>query len=170
MAEREPRETKLMTAEAVDAIPWSVALPMLAGEQYYWMATVHPSGRPHVRPVLAVWVDGSVFSTTSPKAQKGRNIEHDPHCSVTARTEGLDLVLEGEAERVLDTARLALVAAAYNDKYGWPATVEGDAFTAPYGAPTAGLPPYELFEIAPERVYGFGTSDEYGPRTTRWTF
>jgi RNA polymerase sigma factor (sigma-70 family) len=30
---------------------------------------------------------------------------------------------------------------AYQDKYAWPVTVAGNAFTAPFGAPAAGHPP-----------------------------
>ena len=35
------------------------------------------------------------------------------------------------------------------DKYGWPVVVEGGAFQAPYGAPTAGPPPYLVYEAFP---------------------
>jgi hypothetical protein len=27
----------------------------------YWLATVRPDGRPHVMPILAVWVNGMLF-------------------------------------------------------------------------------------------------------------
>jgi nitroimidazol reductase NimA-like FMN-containing flavoprotein (pyridoxamine 5'-phosphate oxidase superfamily) len=169
MADFEPR-AEVMTGVSVEPIPWSESLARLSGERFYWMATVHTSGRPHVRPVLAVWLEGALYSTTNAVAQKGKNIARDPRCSVTARTDGLDLVLEGEARRVTDAATLQRVADTYLEKYEWPPTVQGDAFTAPYGAPTAGLPPYLVYEIKPTVVFGFGTSDELGPRTTRYRF
>ena len=53
-------------------------------------------------------------------------------------------------------------------KYGWPPTVADGAFDAPYGAPTAGPPPYEVYEITARTVYGFGTDEEHAPRSTRW--
>jgi hypothetical protein len=48
--------------------------------------------------------------------------------------------------------------------------VAGDRLDAPYGAPTAGPPPYEVYAVAPEVVYAFGVDDEHAPRSTRWRF
>lgn len=60
---------------------------------------------------------------------------------------------------------------AYESKYGWPVTVtEEGLFDAPYGAPTAGPPPYRPYAITPSVVYAFGTSDNLGIRSTRFTF
>jgi hypothetical protein len=43
-------------------------------------------------------------------------------------------------------------------------------FDAPYGAPTAGPPPYQPFEITPAAVFGFGTVGEFAGRATRFAF
>jgi hypothetical protein len=59
---------------------------------------------------------------------------------------------------------------AYEAKYGWPPEVRDGAFDAPYGAPTAGPPPYHVFRIEPEVVFAFGTGDATAPRSTRWRF
>ncbi len=160
----------MLTGEDVAPIPWAEARDRLANERFYWLATVHVDGRPHVRPVLAVWVDGALYSSTNPTARKGRNLASDPRCSVTARTDDLDVVLEGTARRVTDDETLARVADTYRDKYGWPVEVRDGAFDAPYGAPTAGPPPYVVYAITPVQVFGFGTDDALGPRTTRWRF
>ena len=160
----------MLTGEDVAPIPWAEARDRLANERFYWLATVHVDGRPHVRPVLAVWVDGALYSSPNPPARKGRNLAGDPRCSVTARTDDLDVVLEGTATRVTDDDTLERVAGAYRSKYGWPVEIRDGAFDAPYGAPTAGPPPYVVYEIAPVQIFGFGTSDDLGPRTTRWRF
>jgi hypothetical protein len=143
---------------------------VLADARFYWLATVHPSGRPHVRPVLGVWVGDRLCTTTNPAAQKGLNLERDPRCSVTARTDRMDVVLEGAASRVTDETELRQVAEGYGSKYGWPMTIVVGDFDAPYGAPTAGPPPYRPYAITPTVVFGFGTDDETAPRTTRWQF
>jgi hypothetical protein len=45
---------------------------------------------------------------------------------------------------------------------------EENMFDAPYGAPTAGTPPYRAYEITPRLVYAFGTGDDLGVRSTRF--
>ena len=169
MAGKEPRATTL-TAEEATPIPWSEARTRLVEARFYWLATVAPDGRPHVRPVLAVWVDDRLHTTTNPSARKGRNLARDPRCAITVRTDGLDLVLEGDAVRVTDDADLRRIADAYQTKYGWPAIVRDRAFDAPYGGPTAGPPPYEVYAVNPATVFGFGTEEEFAPHTTRWRF
>jgi nitroimidazol reductase NimA-like FMN-containing flavoprotein (pyridoxamine 5'-phosphate oxidase superfamily) len=157
-------------AAADGPLPWPATRDLLSEARFYWLASTRPDGRPHVRPVLAVCADGALFTTTSPDAAKARNLERNPQCAMTARTDGLDLVVEGEATRVRDEASLQRVADAYRAKYGWPVTVREGAFDAPYGAPTSGPPPYEVYRVKPAVIFGFGTDDESAPRSTRWEF
>ncbi|MGH9244498.1 MAG: hypothetical protein ACRD29_09310 [Acidimicrobiales bacterium] len=44
------------------------------------------------------------------------------------------------------------------------------AFDAPYGAPTAGPPPYQPYAVTPTVIFGFGTNDKFAPLSTRWRF
>ena len=87
-----------------------------------------PAGCPHVRPVLAVWLDGALYSTSTKASRKGRNLLADPRCTVTARTDSMDVVLEAIAAQVTQEAVLQQVAQAYRTKYGWPVTVADGAF------------------------------------------
>jgi Pyridoxamine 5'-phosphate oxidase len=165
-----PKSAELIAADATTALEWETVRDVLADARLYWLATVHPEGRPHVRPVLAVWVDGLLYSTSTAASRKGRNLVADPRCTVTARTDTMDVVLEGTAARVISQDTLHKVAEAYRAKYDWPVTVTDTAFDAPYGAPTAGPPPYMPFEITPAAVFGFGTADEFAGRATRFAF
>jgi hypothetical protein len=160
----------LQPADPDAVIPWEDALPRLSGASIYWFATVRPGGRPHVRPVLAVWVDGAMCTTSSPNARKGRNLASNASCAITTSTDGIDFIVEGAAYEVSDDALLDRVAAAYRAKYQWPVTVTDGRFHAPYGAPAAGPPPYQPYAIRPTAVYGFGTDERYAPRSTRWRF
>jgi nitroimidazol reductase NimA-like FMN-containing flavoprotein (pyridoxamine 5'-phosphate oxidase superfamily) len=169
MANQEPLGD-VITPEDASAIPWVDARTRLSESRFYWLATTTPGGAPHIRPVLAVWVDGALHSTSRPTAVKARNLEQEPQCSVTVRTDDLDLVYEGRAIKVTDEAALQRVADAYISKYEWPVTVSDGAFDAPYGAPTAGPPPYQVFRINPGVVFGFGTDEALAPRSTRWRF
>jgi hypothetical protein len=86
---------------------------------------------------------------------------------VSVRLRGIDLVLEGEAHRVTDSATLEHIAAVYRAG-GWPASVEGDGLTAPFTAPSAGPPPWHLYRLTPRVITGVATAEPYG--ATRWTF
>ena len=159
-----------IAAGSTGVLAWSEGRDRLADERFYWLATAGREGQPHVRPVLAVLLEDRLYSTSSPRAAKATHLGRLGRCAVSARTPGLDLVVEGQAAQVVDPATLARVAEAYRSKYGWPVTVHGGAFDAPYGAPTAGPPPYAVYEVTPSVVYGFGTDDELAPLSTRWRF
>ena len=152
-----------------EPLSWEEVRQRFDAERWYWVATTGRDGRPHVRPVLAVWVNGKIYSTTSPGARKGHNLQARPQCSMAARAPAIDIVVEGAASWVEDRILLEQVAAAYDSKYGWPVTItDENMFHAPYGAPTAGPPPYRVYEITPGLVYAFGTSDSLGVRSTRF--
>ncbi len=172
MDERGPTSSKSLTDTKPEGeeIPWAEALERLAGSQTYWQATVGPDGAPHVRPVFAVWVDGALFSTSNALARKARNLRWEGRCAFTVRDDVMDVVLEGTAAKVTDVPTLANVGAAYREKYGWPVTVEHGAFDAPYGAPTAGPPPYEAYRITPTTIFAFGTDESVNWNVTRWRF
>jgi hypothetical protein len=173
MTEQQPMSADAIAGDATTRstpMGWDDARSVVADAQFYWFATTGPSGAPHVRPVLGVWVDGRLYTTSNPARRKARNLQANAQVAFTVREPGVDLVLEGTAERVRDHATLEAVAKAYHDKYGWPVTIEGDAFDAPYGAPTAGPPPYEPYEVTPSTVFAFGTDDEQAPHSTRFRF
>lgn len=152
-----------------EPLSWNEVRQRFAAERWYWVATTGPGGQPHVRPVLAVWEQDKVYSATSPGARKGRNLQAHPQCSVAARAPGIDIVVEGAVSWVDDRNLLEQIASAYDSKYGWPVTITGEnMFDAPYGAPTAGPPPYRVYEITPRLVYAFGTSGSLGVRSTRF--
>lgn len=112
MAEHEPTTVDAISGDSTERgepMPWEEVREVLANSQFYWFATVGPAGAPHVRPVLAVWADGALYTTTSPRARKARNLELDGRCAVTVREEGYDLVLEGTATRVCDEPTLEAV-------------------------------------------------------------
>jgi hypothetical protein len=188
MPEREPiaaeniraqyEDGELLTAMAGQVIPWQIARERLIAARSFWLAGVrgdprqngHSAGRPHIRPVLAVWVDGCLYTTSSPDAHKARSLDANPACAIATTTDGLDLVVEGDAVRVRDETRLRSVADAYAARYDWNTQVRGGALDAPYGAPTAGAPPYAVYELTPQVVYGFGTNELFAARSTRWRF
>jgi hypothetical protein len=172
MTDRAPIETKNLDRYGHEALPWSRAHDQLAAgpfgpETAFFLSTVRPDGRPHSAGIGAAWSDGDLYIVSGPATRKSRNLAGNPACTIAARLEGLDLVLEGEAGRVTDTPTLERLAAVYREG-GWPAEVEGDAFTAPYSAPSAGPPPWHLYRFRFHTVFGVAGAEPYG--ATRWRF
>jgi hypothetical protein len=150
-------------------IPWSRALEQLeAGKGgTWWLATTQPDGRPHLTGIGALWVDGKVYIVSGATTRKSQNLSASPSCALSVSLPGLDLVIEGKAVKVTDEPTLVRLAARYAAQ-GWPARVENGAFTAPYSAPSAGPPPWELYEIAPATAFGVAGAEPWG--ATRWRF
>lgn len=163
----------IATDASAGAVPidWAETARLFAAERWYWVATTGDEGRPHLRPMLAVYLDERVYSTTSPAARKGRDLARRPLAALAGRAPAIDIVIEGRVTWIDDRQVLERVGEAYRDKYGWPVTVTADgAFDAPYGAPTAGPPPYRVYELTPTVAYAFGTDDSLGERSTRYRF
>ena len=152
------------------ALPWADVLDHLGRADGCWVVTLDGTGSPCPRPVFSVVADGAVHVSSSPAAQKARNLQHDARCAFGAHTDEFDLVVEGTGRRVTDTAALEQVVSAYRGRYGWPVTVAADAMDAPFGAPTAGPPPYAVFRIEPTRAYAIGITDETNYLSTRYRF
>jgi hypothetical protein len=60
------------------------------------------------------------------------------------------------------------VAAVYRTG-GWPASVEGDALTAPYSAPSAGPAPWHLYRLTLHTAVGVATAEPHGARAASST-
>lgn len=166
----EPTTELIPTAFEVydDPTPWDAARARLASGPTFWLSTTAPDGRPHVRPVLGVWVEDAVHLVTGGSTVKTTLIEADPRITLSTHVDAMDLVLEGEVTRVDEQARLQRVADAYADTYGWRATARAGALTDVEGAPTAGPPPYLVLALRLHRAFGFPHDDTTSP--TRWTF
>ncbi len=152
-------------------IPWSRAERQLgapvADSVRHFLATVRPDGRPHVAGIGALWVDGRFYFVSGPGTRKSRNLAERPECVISVTLPDLDLVVEGTATRVTDRPTLERLAERFAAQ-GWPATVDGDAFTAPYSAPSAGPPPWDLYEFTPRTAFGVAGAEPHG--ATRWRF
>jgi hypothetical protein len=173
MPNHEPIETtSLDTMAGSPAIPWSRPRDLLVGGALgrgtaVFLGTVRPDGRPHSAGVGAAWYEGDVYFQCGPATRKARNVAANPACTISGNLPGIDLVFEGEARRVADAQTLEAIAAIFRES-GWPVQVDGDAFTAPFSAPSAGPPPWHLYRIALHTVIGVATAEPWG--ATRWRF
>jgi hypothetical protein len=165
------RQKNLADLYGLQPIPWSRALEALEApdkpNDTTFLATTRPDGRPHLAGVGAVWDNGRAYFVSGPGTQKSRNVARNSNCSLAMSLSGIDLVIEGRADRVTDSDTLERLAKRYADG-GWPATVEDQAFTYDYSAPSAGPPPWYLYEVAPTTVFGVLSASPGG--ATRWDF
>jgi hypothetical protein len=134
-----------------------------------WLATINPDGSPHVTGIGALWANGCWWFATGMQTRKGRNLARDPRCTLSVAAREFDLVVDGEASPVTDTAIVADMAARWAAE-GWPARVDdtGAALTAEFSAPSAGLPPWHVYRLTPRTATALGTVDPGG--ATRWRF
>jgi nitroimidazol reductase NimA-like FMN-containing flavoprotein (pyridoxamine 5'-phosphate oxidase superfamily) len=144
------------SAHGATAIDWREARDRLKRAQLYWLTTVRPDGRPHVTPLISVWLDGASHFCTGATEQKAKNLEQNRHVVLTttgqnALDEGLDVVVEGDALQVIDDGELRRLAEAYESKYGsdWHFDVRDGAFHSDDASPVP------VFRIAPSKVFGF---------------
>jgi nitroimidazol reductase NimA-like FMN-containing flavoprotein (pyridoxamine 5'-phosphate oxidase superfamily) len=109
------------SAEGATTVPWAEASRCLEDADIAWLSTVRPDGRPHVTPVIFVWLDDAAYVTTGTAERKARNLEHNGHCVITTGRntldEGLDVVVEGDAFAVADPVQRQRVADRFAEKY-----------------------------------------------------
>jgi nitroimidazol reductase NimA-like FMN-containing flavoprotein (pyridoxamine 5'-phosphate oxidase superfamily) len=107
------------TAQATEFVDWSRVEERLNTDRVYWIATVSAHGRPRVRPIDGVYVDGAIYVGGSPEAGWVRELGENPQVSV--HLDGTDevIIVEGDAEILTSTdADLAeRLAAASNAKF-----------------------------------------------------
>jgi nitroimidazol reductase NimA-like FMN-containing flavoprotein (pyridoxamine 5'-phosphate oxidase superfamily) len=148
---------------------WPQAREDLRDAPVYWLSTVRPDGRPHVTPLIGIWLDGALYFCTGPTERKAKNLAQNPHCILTTgrnQLDGLDLVVEGEAATVNDEPELRTVAETFESKYG-------RHFTAPEGT-WFGLGDAIrggnalVYRVTPTTAFGFGKGKQFSQ--TRWRF
>jgi hypothetical protein len=172
MTERTPIEATNLDRYGSTELLWSRPRDLLAASPTqsnitFFLGTTRPDGRPHAAGIGALWLAGDLYFTSGPEARKARNLAANPSCTISVRLEGIDLVLEGEASRVVDLPTLELAARLYSAG-GWPADVADDALTAPFSAPSAGPPPWQLYRFRFHTAFGVATAEPHG--ATRWRF
>ncbi len=143
--------------EGSGLLPWAWAEQRLATAHDYWVASVWPDGRPHVMPVWAVWLETSVWFSSSRRSRKVRNLLGDRRCVITTDN-ATEPVVEGVAELVGDRRQIGSFLDASNAKY---ATDYGIGFLDPAVNST--------IRVRPRWVFGLDEADFSGSPTS-WRF
>jgi nitroimidazol reductase NimA-like FMN-containing flavoprotein (pyridoxamine 5'-phosphate oxidase superfamily) len=137
------------------ATEWEETRRALEAAELYWIATVRADGRPHVTPLVAVWLDGAIHVATGAAEQKAVNLRGNPHVVLTTGCNlwdrGLDVVVEGDAVQVTDDAVLQRLAEAWTTKWDgrWRYQARDGALHHEGGG--AAL----VFSVTPTRILAF---------------
>ena len=101
-----------------------------------------------------MWHDESIYFCTGAGEQKGVNLARNAHCVLTTGSNqwkvGLDVVIEGAAQRVVDDDLLRALAAVWESKYhgDWKFDVANHAFRHAAGEAL-------VFEVLIDKVLAF---------------
>jgi general stress protein 26 len=138
------------------ATPWPETQRALETAQLFWITTVRADGRPHVTPLVAIYLDGALYFSTGAEEQKRINLQTNPHVALTTGCSdwagGLDIVVEGRAEQATDDDLLRQLAQLWATKWDgtWQFHVEDGVFRLPEGGIA------QVFRVAPRKVLAFG--------------
>jgi nitroimidazol reductase NimA-like FMN-containing flavoprotein (pyridoxamine 5'-phosphate oxidase superfamily) len=142
-------------SEATEPVDWQQVSDALTGAELYWLTTVRDDGRPHTTPLVGAWVDDGFVFCTGPEEQKARNLAHGTAVTVTTGVNtwnhGLDVVVEGDAERLTGLDTLTPLADAIREKYNgeWDFTPRDDGFgDGPHIAHVFRVPPLKVLAFA----------------------
>ena len=147
-------DTRFSDQNAV-ATDWEETRRLLEEAELFWISTVRADGRPHVTPLVAVWLDGAVHFATGAGEQKAVNLRTNQNVILTTGCNewerGLDIVVEGEAVQVTDDDLLARLAEAWKTKWDgqWQYEVSDGRFE--HGGGGAAL----VFSVAPTKIFAF---------------
>ena len=134
---------------------WEETVSALERAELFWITTVRADGRPHTSPLVAVWLDGALHFATGADEQKAVNLRTNSHVILTTGCNqwdrGLDVVVEGDADRVDDDRTLRRLADAWRTKWDgrWQYQTRDGAFHHDVGTAL-------VFAVAPAKVLVFG--------------
>ena len=142
--------------EGVSATPWVEVRRVLESAEMFWVTTVRSDGRPHITPLVAVWLDDALAFCTGANEQKAVNLRGNQHVILSTGCndwdKGIDVIVEGTATRVTDDAKLRRLAEAWTKKWDgrWQFQVADGAFQHDGGEGEA-----LVFEVVPDKVLSF---------------
>lgn len=97
----------------------------LEAEPIIWLATVRPTGRPHLVPLWFVWMSGSIYLCVAGSSVKVRNIAANPAVALALESGSAPVVVEGQAT-VLARPWPEEVVQGFKRKYSWRISTDSE--------------------------------------------
>jgi general stress protein 26 len=141
------------------ATDWAATQRALESAEMFWITTVRANARPHVSPLVAVWLDGAIHFSTGAQEQKAVNLRANPNVVLTTGCNdwqaGLDVMVEGVAMQQTDTTLLKRLAEAWTTKWDgrWQFVVRDSAFHHEFAHGTGEA---LVFTVQPTTILAFG--------------
>jgi len=148
-------DTRFSDPNAI-ATEWEETRRVLEGAELFWITTVRVDGRPHVTPLVAVWLEDAIYFATGTGEQKAVNLRSNQNVILTTGCNewerGLDVVVEGEAVEVTDDSVLQQLAEAWAEKWDgrWRYEVQHRSFRQEGGSGAV-----LVFAVKPAKVLAF---------------
>lgn len=105
--------------------PSAEIVARLETEPIIWLATVRPTGRPHLVPLWFVWVSGSIYLCVAGGSVKVRNIAANPAVALALESGSAPVVVEGQAT-VVARPWPETVVQGFQRKYSWTITTDSE--------------------------------------------
>jgi general stress protein 26 len=163
MTAAQPELDERFSDPGAAATPWEVTREVLETAQLFWVTTVRADARPHVTPLVAVWLDDAVHFATGSGEQKAVNLARNPHVVMITGCnrwdQGLDVMVEGEAQPVTDRPTLERLSAAWATKWNgeWQYRVVDGGFAHANGPDGGGL--VLVFAVRATKILAFGKGE-----------
>jgi general stress protein 26 len=137
-------------------VSWTDTRAVLESAELFWLSTVRADGRPHVTPLVGVWVDDALHFTTGDAEQKAANLRSNSRVAMTTGCNdwrgGIDVVVEGTAVLATDQAVLERLCEVWTTKWDgdtWGYTARDGRMFHPGGFEV--LP----YTVVPSKVLAF---------------
>ena len=131
---------------------WEFVEENMTTDRFYWVTSIRPDGKPHVRPTWGVWVEGTFYCGGGERTRWVRNLSTNTDIVVHREDAEEVVIIEGTAERIDDeTADATLIErldTAYAEKYD-----------IHHGTP--------FFAVRPDVVFAWSN---YPTDATQWRF
>ncbi len=158
-AARFPSEYGQTAESLAELLAWDEVAARIADARNYWLATLRPDGRPHLRPVDGVFVHDTLCFGGSPETRWVRHLQQHPEVSACLPDDDHAVILEGTAELIEDP----------NDPLGEAMAAANRAKYPQYFSGEDATPLLPFWCLRPTRVYAWSLTG-FPARATRFDF
>jgi len=144
-----------------ELLEWSEVADRIAAARNYFVATTTDDGRPYLRPVDGVWVEGALCFGGSPETRWVQHLQQRPETSACLPDDDNAVILEGRAEHVTDPELPISKALAPANRAKYPQYFSD--------SPDAEQPFLPFWCLRPTRVYAWSLT-AFPSKATRFDF